>query len=105
MKTIEQGIGEIRKTVNGDLGTAYRKGFEEAQRWIPVEEELPEHSELLMKGRCASFDVIAKRRWDDNGEVKIEINNRFRANERIEFCWNYQYGGSNIIEWRPINRK
>jgi len=83
---------------------AFMSGVEFAQRWIPVEEELPENTKELMKGRHMSFDVIIKRQWDDNGEIKTEINNRFRSNDRTDFCWNYQFKGSIVTHWRPIER-
>jgi ABC-type Mn2+/Zn2+ transport system ATPase subunit len=75
-----------------------------AEQWIKVEEELPENVKELIGNNIQSKSVIVKRRWSDTGEIVIEINYRFRPSEKIGFLWNYNYEGSQIIEWRPISR-
>jgi hypothetical protein len=82
---------------------AFDAGFEFAQRWIPVEEEFPEQL-MPLANRFKSENVLVKRKWDDTGEIAIEINCRFRPSPRIGFLWNIEYKGSSIIEWRPIER-
>ena len=44
MLTIEQALDEAYKNAgsNAYFGNGFKKGVEFAQRWIPVEEELPE---------------------------------------------------------------
>jgi hypothetical protein len=79
-----------------------QKAIDATQRWIPVEEELPENIKELIGNNIQSENVLVKRKWDDTGEIAIEINRRFRPGPRIGFLWNVEYKGSEIIEWRPI---
>lgn len=82
----------------------FKSGVEFSQQWIKVENELPEQVEKLIGNSIKSENVLVKRKWDDTGEIAIEINCRFRPSPRIGFLWNIEYKGSTIIEWRPIER-
>ena len=82
----------------------FKAGVEFSQQWIKVENELPEQVEKLIGNSIKSENVLVKRKWDDTGEIAIEINCRFRPSPRIGFLWNIEYKGSTIIEWRPIER-
>lgn len=82
----------------------FKAGVEFSQQWIKVENELPEQVEKLIGNSIKSENVLVKRKWDDTGEIAIEINFRFRPSPRIGFLWNIEYKGSTIIEWRPIER-
>jgi len=99
MKTINEVKNEYSSDVMFD---EFLKGVEFAQRWISVEEELPEHNKYFLKNNFNSEKVLIKRVWYDNGEVSIEVNNRFRPSENIGFVWNLDYIGSIITHWRPI---
>ena len=83
---------------------SFKDGVEFAQKWIKVEDELPEQVEKLIGNNIKSENVLVKRKWDDTGEIAIEINCRFLPSPRIGFLWNIEYKGSSIIEWRPIDR-
>jgi hypothetical protein len=82
----------------------FRYGVSFAEQWIKVEDELPEQVEKLIGNNIKSENVLVKRKWDDTGEIAIEINCRFRPSPRIGYLWNVEYKGSSIIEWRPIER-
>ena len=83
---------------------AVKTGIKYAQRWIPVEEEIPENVDFLIKNNIKSENVLVKRIWDDTGEIAIEVNCRFRPSERVGFVWDITYKNSRITEWRPIER-
>ena len=83
---------------------AFKDGVEFAQQWIKVEDELPEQVENLIGNSIKSEKVLVKRKWDDTGEIAIEINCRFRPSPRVCFLWDIEYKGTSIIEWRPIER-
>ena len=111
MKTINESAKDFALTRNSEKEfqfildkEAFKKGVEFAQRWIKVYDELPEQVEKLIGNKIKSENVLVKRKWDDTGEIAIEINCRFRPSPRIGFLWNIEYKGSSIIEWRPIER-
>ena len=79
-----------------------KKEYEEKLRWIPTTEKLPEDCPELFLKKCMSKNVLVKRKWNDTGEIVIEINSRFSPSERIGFLWNYDYKDSEVIEWRSI---
>lgn len=74
MKTIKEGLDEAYKKAgqNAYFENGFNAGIEFAQRWIPVEEELPETNEFeesricLIKNRYA-IDIgryySNKKRW------------------------------------------
>lgn len=110
MKTIEDQVREIAKEFGYDsyfghgehLSEAVKKGVKIAQRWIPVEEELPKVYE-----NCG---------WDRTDEVLAKLGNgeyvvlRYYA-EIIEddkpAAWvdrrNFEY--FTVTHWRPIEYK
>ena len=109
MKTITEAAKEceFHSIVNQNHFTPeqiFRYGVAFAEQWIKVEDELPEQIEVLIGNNIKSENVLVKRKWDDTGEIAIEINCRFRPSPRIGFLWNIEYKGSSIIEWRPIER-
>lgn len=79
-----------------------QKEYEEKLRWIIVEEKLPEDCPELFLKKCMTKNVLVKRKWNDTGEIVIEINSRFSPSERIGFLWNYDYKDSEVIEWRSF---
>jgi hypothetical protein len=112
MKTIEleaekySELCRLKSNYPHDKRSSYdgfKSGVQFAQRWIPIEEELPEQVEQLMPlgNRFKSKNVLVKRKWEDTGEIEIEINCRFSPSPRIGFLWNIEYKGSSVIEWRP----
>lgn len=91
-------------TNEADFIGGFKIGVEFAQRWIPIEEEMPENVKELIGNNIKSENVLVERIWNDNGEIAIEVNCRFRPSERIGFLWNVDYKGSTIMRWRPIER-
>lgn len=82
----------------------FRYGVAFAEEWTNADEELPENVKELIGNNIQTQNVLVKRKWDETGEIAVEINYRFRPSERIGFVWNIDYNGSKIIEWRPIER-
>ncbi len=88
MKTIEEELKVIEKTVNVKLSTVFKKGVEFAQHWIPVEEELPqEDTYVLTLSNRHNGDVYYRVIWFRGGG--------FFSTEQT----------SNITHWRPIERE
>ena len=107
MKTITEAAKDCESIGNQSHFTPeqiFRYGVSFAEQWIKVEDELPEQIEKLTGNNIKSENVLVKRKWDDTGEIAIEINCRFRPSPRIGFLWDIEYKGSSIIEWRPIER-
>ena len=82
------------------LATSRGFGYSECQK--EYEEKLPEDCPELFLKKCMSKNVLVKRKWNDTGEIVIEINSRFSPSERIGFLWNYDYKDSEVIEWRSF---
>ena len=64
MKTIEQALDEAYNNAgsNAYFGNGFRAGVEFAQRWIPVEEELPDiGEEVLVKRELRQGDTWVQR--------------------------------------------
>ncbi len=106
MKTIEEaakeyaGISEykhtnISHTYNKyDIAEAFERGVEFAQRWIPVEEELPEKDSDYPG---CSVEVLLKI---SDGKVKFGY---YYFNQK-RWCFDY-LDIENITHWRPIEIK
>lgn len=96
MKTIDEAANEELKYTL-DVRQSFKRGVEFAQRWIPVEEELPEKSshgfsELVLTKN--SFGNILLERYD------FELNhfNCVRYDSLIK-------GDGQVSHWRPIELK
>ena len=101
MKTIEEASIEYVKS-NFLLETiwaqetqdAFKSGVEFAQRWIPVEEELPEVGEK----------VITKMTKDKR--TSYGIATRIREEWEINAHWiDHTFSNMNITHWRLIEHK
>lgn len=79
-----------------------KKEYEEKLRWVPVEEKLPEDCPELFLRKVITKNVLVKRKWNDNGEIIIELNSRFLPSPKVGFVWNYDYEKSEVIEWRSF---
>lgn len=94
---IEQNLNAI------DFGYELcQKEYEEKLRWIPPTEKLPEDCPELFLRKVITKQVLVKRKWNDTGEIVIELNSRFSPSPKIGFVWNYDYPKSEIIEWRSF---
>lgn len=80
MKTIEEAVGYYIGEATQPI-TAFKQGVEFAQRWIPVEEELPEiNTEVLTKTADEWYRIM----------TYPSVGNRFP---------------SQVTHWRPIEYK
>ena len=101
MKTIEQAQEDYANntfiepdTYIGEIYNAFKAGVEFAQRWIPVEEELPEIGEK----------VITKMAKDKR--TSYGIATRIREEWEINAHWiDHTFSNMNITHWRPIELK
>lgn len=85
MKTVEEAAREIFPNPDSNQITAFELGAEFAQRWIPIEEELPSDlSDILVKSEDGSLTV--GYRFQDKWVLDIDINPK-------------------ITHWRPIELK
>ena len=96
MKTIEDALNiaydECKS--NAYFGNGFRKGVQFAQRWIPVEEELPKIGEK----------VITKMTKDKR--TSYGIATRIREEWEINSHWiDHTFSNMNITHWRPIELK
>lgn len=87
MKTIEDAAKEVW-VKDLDVTDFFRSGVEFAQRWIPVEEELPQEDTYV-----------------------LTLSNRHNGDVYYRVIW-FRHGGffsieqtSNITHWRPIELK
>lgn len=113
MKTIEEQAREIAKEFGYDsyfghgehLSKAVKKGVKIAQRWIPVEEELP-------------MSYESSTQWDGlrSEEITFEDKNGRKYYGRLysgtldgnlfnDFADNDGYTVDNVVKWRPIEYK
>ncbi len=104
MKTIEQGSKEV---IGNQGKRAFIKGVEFAQRWIPVEEELPEDNEILLRPYEDDFTtmqtikILVKTDCDsiiDNFRLKMQVGNK-------EWVWFMNLEDEQITHWRQIELK
>lgn len=86
MKTIEEAAKEYRHKTNTSecLLDGFKAGVEFAERWIPVEEELPEDE----------MEIIAKNGFDK--EIFAFYEKGYRDDEYLRCSFTH---------WRPINHK
>ena len=76
------------------IAESFKEGVEFAQRWIPVEEELPEIGEK----------VITKMAKDKR--TSYGIATRIREEWEINAHWiDHTFSHMNITHWRPIELK
>lgn len=98
MLTIEQALDEAYKNAgsNAYFGNGFRAGVEFAQRWIPVEEELPEVGEI----------VLVRTKINKVTTCEMYIPKDYLDNILGEKEWAASYNFKQAItHWRPINLK
>ena len=100
MKTIEEAAKDFNDShVNGHhpqkwVSDIFEAGVEFAQRWIPVEEDLPEIGEK----------VITKMAKDKR--TSYGIATRIREEWEINAHWiDHTFSNMTITHWRPIDLK
>ena len=89
-----QRIDDEEKYYNGHLCEKYfcfKSGVEFAQRWIPVEEELPETNEFYESKIC-----LVKNTY---GNVNVA---RYYSNTKL---WYFNSSDFVVTHWRPIERQ
>lgn len=105
MKTIEQAAEEYSEKVSKgkhymDLITGFKAGVEFAQRWIPVEEELPVFNKTeYPNGNYETFFVKIL-----TGSMSPII--RYGAAHLInDKRWSCEFDWNIVTHWRPIEYK
>ena len=96
MTTIEQALDEAYNNAgsNAYFGNGFRAGIEFAQRWISVDEKLPEIGEK----------VITKMTKDKR--TAYGIATRIREEWEINAHWiDHTFSNMNITHWRTIELK
>ena len=104
MKTIEEASKEYALSQHGkgfegwpDFDYTiddFKSGVEFAQRWIPVEEELPENQ--------GHYLVIAPKSFPKNCEVMIA---EFYEDNQTFYCEYSDFPLEDVTNWRPIEYK
>ena len=92
MKTIEQALDEAYNNAgsNAYFGNGFRAGIEFAQRWVSVEEELPELKEK-------QYSILAKTKTNEYIVVNVFGDIEYLRKGIFEYF--------NITHWRPIELK
>lgn len=96
MKTIEEALNVAYDECksNAYFGNGFIKGVEFAQRWIPVDEELPRIGEK----------VITK--MDKDKRTSYGIATRIREEWEIDAHWiDHTFSNMTITHWRCIDLK
>ena len=107
MKTIEEAIIEYsenadidEETYIADVYDGFKAGVEFAQRWIPVEEELPEVGEMVLT-------KMEKRHGDTRLQNYYSTATRLEnQGEWQDVNWvDHSISFGHITHWRPIELK
>lgn len=97
MKTIEEAAKEYELYSMNNLSGAFKAGVEFAQRWIPVEEELPEIQEPVhVKGYVVDIKRNEVITYDVASTFLDENNKKLFFTARI---------GLIVTHWRQIELK
>lgn len=85
---------------------AFHEGIEFAERWISVDEEMPEDNEYFIEPREDEFEAeetIKVLVMTDQGD--ITDNRRLKmAVGKKEWVWFMGYDGdAQVVKWRPLN--
>lgn len=113
MKTIEKAAKDRFQYDYGEeieITDARRYGFEFgvefAQRWIPVEEELPEDSDNLVQTEKYIYTENAVIARTVNGKYSVSKRSKFKGNENSKWEWMGSSAFSDsVTHWRPIERQ
>lgn len=122
MKTIEEEAKEYGRQVGDGTGVieyaniaydAVLEGIRIAQRWIPVEEDMPEKISTdypQTNGNTLTFfeNYIVKGYWNNEAKMKDVLMATYRT---CSICWFFRvHKDPNMLDftithWRPIERK
>jgi hypothetical protein len=83
-----------------DMCYAFKEGVKFAQRWIPIKEELPEHSDEIIEGTNYDYTKNPVLIQTNNGKFTISKRSRFQKGE-----WSWIGSGtfnSSVTHWRHI---
>lgn len=106
---IEQSLNEVNKGSDNDalfcssigmkqiIERAFKAGIEFAERWIPVEEELPESDKILTTVivRIQGKVVVAFLGYEIANFDKRDKQFHYKSKNNLE----------KVTHWRPINHK
>lgn len=106
MKTIEQAAIEYRQTLN-DSGVllsntvaTFKAGVEFAQRWIPVEEELPVFDKTEYP--TGNYKIYFVKILTGSMSPILRYGAAHLVNDKI---WSCEFDWNVVTHWRPIEYK
>jgi len=102
MKTIEEAAKDLERVVNGKLSSAFKRGVEFAQRWVPVKEEYPIAFESGNWDGLRSEFVLVK--FIDNNWTKARLYSGFMDGSLFNDWVNENDFDltEEVVSWRPI---
>jgi len=98
MKTIKEAANEAFNDISLGVDYLFEEGVEFAQRWIPVEEELPEDSVCF----DLRYENVLVKTKNGNVTTSCRIWNLHLSK------WEWKGSGTfkdSIVFWRPIEYK
>jgi len=105
MQTVNEGLNKAYKEAgqNAYFGNGFMRGIDFAQRWIPVEDELPMCYETgKWDGFRSNFCLVKLK------DSSVEVARVYRGRKNgFDFCrWRdkleYEFKDAIITHWRPI---
>ena len=105
MKSIDEGF-EDHKSENQTLfrtsKVSFKAGIEFAERWIPVEEELPEYDTAIIVKFTNMYGEVC------NSIALLELHSQYDSKESPKLKQWFAYPGwghefKTVTHWRPIN--
>lgn len=108
MKTIEEAADDYSKSEDyaglnsfNRFENIFKAGFKFAQRWISVEEELPEECMPIIDNTYVD-EVICKGHYT-NATYGYRLIRRVLMSDK--WVWSNMCSGFTITHWRPIDLK
>jgi Protein of unknown function (DUF551). len=99
MKTIkEEAIEFAKKNPYPVSFTAFKAGAEFTQKWISVDDELPENSDDMLVKNGQHYEVAHWNGKHFMKHIKSEITNRMGTKSSYRSV-------PDVTHWKPINRK
>ena len=113
MQTIEEEAAELYPYNEDEFSwsttekrDAFENGAEFAQRWIPVEDELPEDSDDLVQTEKYIYTENAVLVRTVNGKYSVSKRSKFKGNNNSKWEWMGSSSFSDsVTHWRPIKLK
>ena len=105
MKTINEALDKAYENCgeNAYFGSGFYAGVEFAQRWVSVEDELPEDSDNLTQTEKYIYTESPVLVRTTNGKYSVSKRSKFKENKNSKWEWIGSSSFSDsITHWRPI---